>query len=164
MREQSPSFNPIAYQLTGQSEQQLKPSGCAATALTGTPALSLDSSATRGLAFRFLPVRFIRMKRAGPYRTFTTSGLKLVRKTTADGVYEYYPIGRYVVIAPGVCGGRPTFRGTRVEVRTVFDWLRNGRTIQDILKGYPSLSEAAVEEAIKLAAEALTGRYALQAA
>ena len=104
------------------------------------------------------------MKRARTNVTLSMLGLKLVREPTADGVYEYYPIGRHVVIAPGVCGGRPTFRRTRVEVRTVFDWLGSGRTVKDIIKGYPSLSEAAVEEAMKLAAEALAGRYALQAA
>jgi uncharacterized protein (DUF433 family) len=104
------------------------------------------------------------MKRAATNRTSAPRGLKLVRETTSQGVYEFYPIGRYVVIAPGVCGGRPTFRGTRVEVRTIFDWLGNGRTVKDILRGYPSLSKAAVEEAIKLAARALAGRYVLQAA
>ena len=104
------------------------------------------------------------MKRARTNVTLSMPGLKLVREATAEGVYEYFPIGQYVVIAPGICGGRPTFRGTRVEVQTIFDWLGSGRTIKDILKGYPSLSEAAVEEAMKLAAEALAGRYALQAA
>jgi len=29
--------------------------------------------------------------------------------------YEYYPLGEYIVIAPGVCGGRPTFKGTRLD-------------------------------------------------
>ncbi len=87
-----------------------------------------------------------------------------MRETTVEGVYEYYPIRKHVVIAPGVCGGRPAFRGTRVEVRTIFDWLGSGRTVKDIVKGYPSISEAAVEEAMKLAAQALAGRYGLQAA
>jgi uncharacterized protein (DUF433 family) len=104
------------------------------------------------------------MKRAGNHRTASKLGLKLIRETTEEGSYEYYPVGRYVVIAPGVCGGRLTFRGTRVEVRTILDWLGTGRTVREILKGYPSLSEAAIGEAIKLAGEALAGRYALKAA
>jgi len=103
------------------------------------------------------------MKRARTSRILSRHGLKLVRENTPDGVYEYYPIGRYVVMAPGVCGGRPTFRGTRVEVQTILDWLGSGRPIGDILKGYPSLSKAAVEEAVKLAAQALAGRYSLAA-
>src|SRR6266566_2720543 len=87
--------------------------------------------------------------------------LKLIRKRSAGDLYEYYPLGRFVVIAPGVCGSRPTFKGTRVEVQTILDWLRTGRTIEDILTGYPSVSRAAVQEAIRLAGKALTDHYAL---
>ena len=90
--------------------------------------------------------------------------LKLVCETRAGLPYEYYPLGRFVVIAPGVCGSRPTFKGTRVEVETVLDCLRAGRTMQDILQSYPSVSRPAVQEAIWLATRALTDRCARQAA
>ena len=30
--------------------------------------------------------------------------------------YQYYPLGDYVVRAVGVCGGRPTFKYTRIEI------------------------------------------------
>jgi len=40
---------------------------------------------------------------------------KLVREIVGGEPYEYYPVGRYIVIAPGVCGGRPTFKYTRDE-------------------------------------------------
>ena len=89
---------------------------------------------------------------------------KLIREEAAEGAYEYYAIGRYVVIAPGVCGGRPTFKSTRVEVRTILDYLRRGRSIPDVLKSFPSISQAAVEEAIALAAQALTDSFTLKAA
>lgn len=93
------------------------------------------------------------------------SGLKLVREVMDDGgVYEYYPLGEHVVIAPGVCGGRPTFKGTRVEVGVILEWLRLGESIDDILEGYPSLTRAAVEEAIALAARAFVERYPPRAA
>ena len=63
-----------------------------------------------------------------------THKLELVREDNSDGsAYEYYPLGEHVVIAPGVCGGRPTFKGTRVEVRITLDWLRLGRDIDRIL-------------------------------
>lgn len=106
---------------------------------------------------------FWRMKRARRPRIRNRHGLKLVRESTPDGSYEYYPLGRHVVIAPRICAGRPTFRGTRIEVQTIFDWLATGRTVRDVLKGYPSLSKDAVEEALKLAAQALAGRYSLAA-
>ena len=103
------------------------------------------------------------MKRTGTAKILGSHGLKLVRKITPEGIYEYYPLGRHVVIAPGICGGRPTFRDTRIEVQTILDWLGSGRPVDQILKGYPSLSKAAVEEAVKLAAQALAGRYSLAA-
>ncbi len=90
--------------------------------------------------------------------------MKIVRETRGGQGYEYYPLGRFVVIAPGVCGNRPTFKGTRVEVKTVLDCLRSGRSITDILRSYPSVSRPAVEEAIWLATRALADRYACQAA
>jgi uncharacterized protein (DUF433 family) len=89
-------------------------------------------------------------------------GLKLVRETS--GGYEYYRLGRFVVLAPGVCGSRPTFKGTRVEVQTILDCLGDGRSIGDVLDSYPSVSRAAVREAIRLAAKALADRCARQAA
>jgi len=90
--------------------------------------------------------------------------LDLVRETHGNETYEYYPVGEYVVVAPGVCGGRPTFKGTRIEVQVVLDWLRAGRSIERILEGYPTLTHAAVEEAIELASEALVEQYAQKAA
>ena len=90
--------------------------------------------------------------------------LTLVREVQGGDVYEYYPLGEYVVIAPGVCGARPTFKGTRVEVEVILDWLRVGRTIDRILDGYPSLTRPAIEEAIALATRALVERYTRRAA
>jgi uncharacterized protein (DUF433 family) len=104
----------------------------------------------------------VEMKRHCP--SPNAHSLKLVCETRAGLRYEYYPLGRFVVIALGVCGNRPTFKGTRVEVETVLDCLRAGRTIQDILKSYPSVSGPAVREAIWLATRALADRCARQAA
>ena len=33
--------------------------------------------------------------------------------------YAYLPLGRFVVAAAGVCGGRPTIYGTRIDARHV---------------------------------------------
>jgi len=35
--------------------------------------------------------------------------------------YEYYPLGQYIVAAPGVCGCRPTFKYTRIDVHYVLE-------------------------------------------
>jgi uncharacterized protein (DUF433 family) len=89
---------------------------------------------------------------------------KVIERTSEGEVYEYYPLGRYVVIAPGVCGGRPTIRGTRVEVRALMGLLRNGWAINEIVQNYPRIPPKAVEEAIALATRAFNDQFALKAA
>ena len=85
----------------------------------------------------------------------TTKGL--VCETHGDVPYAYYPIGQYIVAAPGVCGGRPTFKYTRLEVAVVLDLLAAGWTTEHILHEYAQskLTPEAITEAIRLAKEAL---------
>jgi len=104
------------------------------------------------------------MKRSRNGASATWHGRKLVCEVSNGCTYEYYPLGKHIVIAPGICGGRPTFKGTRVEVQTVLDALRSGQSMAKILAGYPAVSQAAVQEAIELAAQTLTEHYALAAA
>lgn len=68
--------------------------------------------------------------------------------------YEYYPLGDYIVAAPGVCGGRPTFRYTRIDVRHALGRLSMGWTVEQVAESYRQ-PVAAVREVIDLAAEAL---------
>ena len=50
--------------------------------------------------------------------------------------------------------GVPVFRGTRVPVRTLFDYLEGGDSLEDFLNGFPTVSRAlallAIEEAKQL--------------
>jgi uncharacterized protein (DUF433 family) len=50
-----------------------------------------------------------------------------------------------------VLPGMPVFRGTRVPVQTLFEYLEGGETLEDFLKGFPTVSRAlaigALEEA-----------------
>ena len=40
---------------------------------------------------------------------------------------------------PEVLGGTPVFRGTRVPIRSLFDHLEGGDSIDDFLEGFPSV-------------------------
>jgi hypothetical protein len=42
---------------------------------------------------------------------------ELVCEVVAGEQYEYYSLGQHVVCAPGVCGGRPAFNYTRIDVQ-----------------------------------------------
>lgn len=78
---------------------------------------------------------------------------KLIREMVGGEAYEYYPVSRHIVIAPGVCGGRPTFKYTRIDVRHALNLLAAGRTIERVAEGY-QIPVAAVKEALALAAKA----------
>lgn len=45
-----------------------------------------------------------------------------------------------IVRDPDVLGGRPVFRGTRVPVEVLFDNLKDGLSLDEIVEAYPSLS------------------------
>ena len=56
-----------------------------------------------------------------------------------------------VIKNPEILGGAPVFRGTRVPIQTLFDYLEGGETLEDFLQGFPTVSResavAALEEA-----------------
>jgi uncharacterized protein (DUF433 family) len=43
-----------------------------------------------------------------------------------------------------VMGGTPVFRGTRVPVQTLLDYLEAGDSIDEFLEGFPSVSRAQI--------------------
>lgn len=65
--------------------------------------------------------------------------------------YHYVPLGDHVVRAPGVCGGRPTFKYTRIEIAGALDRLATGETLDEIVEGYRGrVPRAALIEALQL--------------
>jgi uncharacterized protein (DUF433 family) len=77
----------------------------------------------------------------------------LVVETIGSESYQYYPLSNHVVRAPGVCGGRPTFKYTRIEITGTLDRLAAGENMEDIVTGYRGrVSREAVIEAIHLIA------------
>jgi len=45
---------------------------------------------------------------------------------------------------PDIMGGTPVFCGTRVPVQTLLDYLEAGETIDDFLRGFPSVTREQV--------------------
>lgn len=50
-----------------------------------------------------------------------------------------------------ILGGTPVFKGTRVPVQNLFDYIEGGNTIEQFLKGFPSVSKQQVIEVLKTA-------------
>jgi uncharacterized protein (DUF433 family) len=84
---------------------------------------------------------------------------RLVCEIVGGEPYEYYPLGSYVVRAPGVCGGEPTFKYTRINVEDALGRLLMGWTAEQVAQSY-TLPVEAVHEAIRLASQALINQSA----
>lgn len=64
-----------------------------------------------------------------------------------------------ITISPDIQSGTPVFARTRVPVKILFDYLKNGDTIEEFLNDYPSVKREQVVQLIEL----LEKHYALTA-
>ncbi len=51
---------------------------------------------------------------------------------------------RIISISGEIMGGTPVFIGTRVPVKTLFDYLEAGESIDDFLDGFPTVTREQV--------------------
>ena len=56
---------------------------------------------------------------------------------------------------PDILGGKPVFRGTRVPVRSLFDYVEGGDTLDEFLRQFPSVQREQAIALLDLAREAL---------
>ena len=54
--------------------------------------------------------------------------------------------------------GMPAFRGTRVPVQTLFEYLEGGETLEDFLEGFPTVSRSLAVSALEDAKQLLLAR------
>ena len=63
-----------------------------------------------------------------------------------------------VVSDPEILGGTPCFRGTRVPVDSLIDYLEAGDSVDEFLDNFPSVSREAAIAALEEAKTLLTSR------
>ena len=74
--------------------------------------------------------------------------MKPKAQTTAPRI----ELGRHIVADPRICGGQPTFKGTRIMVWIVLEQLEDGLTWTEIVGEWDGkVSEEAIAEAIAIA-------------
>jgi uncharacterized protein (DUF433 family) len=56
---------------------------------------------------------------------------------------------------PDILGGTPVFVGTRVPVRSLFDYLEGGDTLDEFLRQFPSVRREQAIAALDLARQSL---------
>lgn len=64
-----------------------------------------------------------------------------------------------IEINPSVCGGRPVFRGTRITVAGVLEFLQAGDTVEDILDNFPELKPEDIDAAWAYVLDLASGRH-----
>ena len=60
--------------------------------------------------------------------------------------------------SPDIMHGTPVFRGTRVPVQTLFDYLEGGETLEDFLNGFPTVPRELAIQALEEAKQLLLAR------
>lgn len=65
------------------------------------------------------------------------------------------PLAPYISVNPGRLHGAPCFKGTRVPVQTLFDYLSAGDGLRAFLDGFPNVSREQAAAVIELAAMGL---------
>ena len=56
-----------------------------------------------------------------------------------------------IEINPRVCGGSPVIKGTRIPVEVILDQLAAGESWESILTGFPALTRADIQAALRFA-------------
>lgn len=46
-----------------------------------------------------------------------------------------------ITVNPNILGGAPVFKGTRVPVRTLFEYLERGYSLEEFLECFPSVTK-----------------------
>jgi uncharacterized protein (DUF433 family) len=73
-------------------------------------------------------------------------------KTKANGHRTRVELGRHVVADSAICGGQPTFKGTRIMVWIVLEQLEDGLTWAEIAREWDDkVGDEAIAEAIAIA-------------
>ena len=108
-----------------------------------------ESSDLRHSCFQSYPVRIrhIRLRPGvpGPF------GSVVGRPATAAyaGLSDNEIVTQAITRDPETMHGVPVFRGTRVPVQTLFDYLEGGDTLESFLEGFPTVSRATALEALE---------------
>ena len=63
---------------------------------------------------------------------------------------------------PGVLGGKPCVRGTRISVEFLLELLASGASPDDVLRSYPQVTREGLEAALRYAAQAMKNVWDLK--
>ena len=60
-----------------------------------------------------------------------------------------------ITIDPDILGGTPVFKGTRVPIKTLFEYLENNYSLEEFLECFPSVSRDLARQVLECSEQAL---------
>ena len=67
-----------------------------------------------------------------------------------------YQVKNYITIDKEIVSGTPVFKGTRVPVQALFDYMKGGYPLEQFLSEFPTVSEKQAMAVIAIAARIVT--------
>ena len=55
-----------------------------------------------------------------------------------------------IISNPEILGGKPVFKGTRVPVSNLIEYIESGFTVNDFLEGFPTVKKSQVKQVLNL--------------
>ena len=83
---------------------------------------------------------------------------KLLESVQLSPLEFYTAVEQAISRDPEIMHGTPVFRGTRVPVQTLFEYLEGGETLEDFLEGFPTVSRELAIQALEEAKHLLLAR------
>lgn len=65
----------------------------------------------------------------------------------------------HIEVKPGVMGGKPVIKDTRITVEILLDWLAAGWTEQELFENYPRLTPEALKAVFALSRELMAQQH-----
>jgi uncharacterized protein (DUF433 family) len=60
-----------------------------------------------------------------------------------------------ITIDPDILGGTPVFKGTRVPIKTLFEYLENDYSLEEFLECFPSVNRDLARQVLERSGQAL---------
>ncbi|MBU2444444.1 MAG: DUF433 domain-containing protein [Bacteroidetes bacterium] len=65
-------------------------------------------------------------------------------------------INDVIYTSPDILSGTPVFRGTRVPIKNLFDYIESGETLEEFLEAFPSVKKEQAIKVLEIAERVLT--------
>ena len=67
-----------------------------------------------------------------------------------------------ITVNPEILGSQPVFKGTRVPVESLFDYLESEETLDSFLENFPTVTKVQVMAVIEIASKLLSSQNILK--